>query len=133
MLMGPFKVASMTFYNKADSKLQKVSKTIGAITVIIIAATAVCSWVSSQFQSVVSAQISDFRDESKASDVKHEQATTRLELMMLIEHDPTNKVAIEKMAKYYFVELGGDLYITEKYSGWAAQYGGDISFVIGKD
>ena len=122
-----------TKYDKADRSLQRISKTVGAITAILVAAAAVCSWVSNQFQNAVSSQISDFRHETQEYDLKHEQAVTRLELVFLIEHDPTNKVAIEKMARYYFVDLNGDLYMTEKYSNWAQQYNGDISFVIKGD
>ena len=119
-------------YDKADKKVQRISKSITAIIVIMGAITGACSWVNSQFQEAVASQINEFRDESRAADKRHDQATTRLELMMLIEHDPTNKAAIEKMAKYYFITLDGDLYITQKYSEWAEQYGGDISIIVGE-
>lgn len=122
-----------SLYDKADRKLQRISKTVGAITAILVAAAGVCTWVSHQFQSVVSAQISELTVEIQESDREQNQAITRLELMSLIRNDPTNKAAIEKMARYYFVTLDGDLYATEKYSEWAEQYGGDISIIIGKD
>lgn len=118
-------------YNKADKKVQRIAKTIGAVTAIIIAAMGVCSWVSNQFQSAVSAQIADFRQETQEYDLRHEQAVTRVELMMLMEHDPDNKVAIERMAKYYLVDLSGDRYMEEKYSQWADEHDGDISFLVG--
>ena len=89
------------------------------------------SWVSNKFASAVSEQISGFQEEVKAANSKNEQATTRIELMVLMEHDPENVVAIEKMAKYYFQELNGDLYMTQKYSDWARQYGGDTTIVVG--
>ena len=124
-------MAKESVYDKADKKLQRVSKTIGAIVALIAAATGICTWVSNQFQNAVSAQISDLTSEIRESDEEQVQAITRIELMMLIEHDPENKVAIEKMAKYYFVDLAGNRYMEERYSAWAAEYGGDISFVIG--
>lgn len=118
-------------YDKADKKLQRLAETIGAIVAILGALTGVCSWVSSQFQNAVSDQISGFQDEVRAADKADKQATTRIELMVLMEHDPTNVVAIEKMAKYYFQDLDGDLYMTQKYSDWCKEYGGDATIVVG--
>ena len=119
-----------SLYDKADKKLQRWATTIGAIIVIIGAITAVCSWASSQFANAVSGQISDFQQETREANTKSEQATTRIELMVLMEHDPENVVAIERMATHYFQELNGDLYMTQKYSDWAKKYGGDTSIVV---
>lgn len=119
-----------SLYDETDKKLQKVAGTIGAIAMILGALTGVYSWVSSQFQQVISQQITAFQEEVKESDRENKQAITRVELTILIEHDPTNVAAIEKMAKYYFQDLNGDLYMTQKYSDWARKYGGDISIVV---
>lgn len=118
-------------YDKADKKIKKISGTLSAIAAIIGIAMGACSWVSSQFQNVVSAQISDFRKEVKTSDESQNQAITRLELVNLINNDPTNVVAIEKMGRYYFNELDGDQYMTAMFSNWAKAYGGDASIVVG--
>ena len=129
--MGTSKVSKRgSLYDKTDKKLQKVAGTIGAIAMILGALTGVYSWISSQFQHAISQQISAFQEEVKASDRENKQAITRVELTILIEHDPTNIAAIEKMAKYYFQDLNGDLYMTQKYSDWARKYGGDISIVV---
>ena len=124
-------MAKKSTYDKVDKKLQKWAGTIGSFVVILGAITGACSWINSQFSNAVSAQISDFQNEVRASDKETKQATTRLELMILIEHDPSNVVAIEKMAKYYFQELDGDLYMTQKYSEWAKEHGGDTTIVVG--
>lgn len=126
------KVSLYKKYKNLDEKTQRFAKTISAVVVILSAATGICSWVSSQFQSVVSAQIKELTSEIEVSDKKQNQAITRLELMNLIRNDPTNKAAIEKMARYYFITLDGDLYITERYSQWAEKYGGDISIIVGE-
>lgn len=122
-----------SFYDKADKKLQHISATIGAIIAVFGALTGALSWLQSQFANAVTAQISDFQQEVRDADTRHEQAVTRVELMMLMEHDPENVVAIEQMAKHYFDELKGDKYMTSKYSAWARQYGGDMTIVIGVD
>lgn len=122
-----------SLYDKADKKLHRWAATIGAIIAIIGALTGALSWLQSQFANAVSSQISDFQQETRDADLKHEQAVTRVELMMLMEHDPENVVAIEQMAKHYFGELKGDKYMTSKYSAWAKQYDGDMTIVIGVD
>ena len=50
-------------YIKADKKIQRISKTIGALVVIIGAVASVSTWVSSQFQNAVATQIADLRSE----------------------------------------------------------------------
>ena len=122
-----------SLYDKADKRLHKWAATIGAIIAIIGALTGAVGWLQSQFANAVSSQISDFQQETRDADLRHEQAVTRVELMMLMEHDPENVVAIEQMAKHYFDELKGDKYMTSKYSAWAKQYGGDMTIVIGAD
>ena len=118
-------------YDRTDKKLQRIAGTTGAVMAILGAATGACSWVTNQFQSAIASQISGFQQEVRESTTENKQAITRVELMMLMEHDPENVVAIEQMAKYYFSELGGDKYMTGKYSAWAKKYGGDMTIVIG--
>lgn len=124
-------MAKASAYDKADKKLRKIASTIGAVTVIIGALTGAFSWASSQLANAISSQISEFREETKASDKANKQATTRLELMILMEHDSENIVAIEKMAKYYFQELDGDLYMTQKVSDWCKANNRDCAVIIG--
>lgn len=121
----------VSLLDKMSDRAKKISAVISAVAIIIGAITGVFSWVSSQFSAAVSSQISDFRNEVKASDDAQNQAITRLELMNLMQSDPYNVVAIEKLARYYFGELNGDQYMTGKYSDWAREYGGDTSIVIG--
>lgn len=132
--MENFKVAKTSLgkkYDKADKKLQRIASTIGAIVAISGAIAGICSWVNTQFTNAISSQISGFQDEVRAADKADKQAATRIELMVLMNHDPTNIVAIERMAKYYFQELDGDQYMTKMYSDWAREYGGDTSIVVG--
>lgn len=121
---------SEKLYDKTDKKLQRVAGTIGAMAMILGAITGVFSWVQSAFTSAISGQIEEFRDEVNKSNQEQNQALTRVELTVLMEHDPTNVAAIEKMAKYYFQDLNGDLYMTQKYSDWAKKYGGDITIIV---
>lgn len=120
-------------YIKADKKIQRISKTIGALVVIIGAVASVSTWISNQFQNAVATQIAGLRSEIQFLDKRTDQQITRLELANLIHNQPNNKAEIEKVAKYYFVKLDGDWYMTGLYSTWAKDYDGDVSFIIGKE
>lgn len=120
-----------SFYDIFDKRLQRIAATISAILVIGGALIGTGGWIKDQVTGTISSQINDFRQEVKASDNTQNQAITRLELLSLMQSDPTNVVAIEKLARYYFGELNGDQYMTGKYSDWAREYGGDTSIVIG--
>lgn len=120
-----------TPFDKLSNKFAKIAGFITSVTVIVGALMGAGAWASNQFANAVAGQVQEFRDEVKAANDRQEQAITRVELLMLMEHDPENVVAIEKMARYYFHELGGDLWMTAKYSEWAKQYDGDVSIVIG--
>lgn len=88
--------------------------------------------ISSKIESVeqgVTAQVDALREESQAADKESKLSRTRLELNTLISHDPTNVIEIEKVARYYFIDLGGDWYMSQIYSDWAKEYGGDVTFV----
>lgn len=122
-----------TKIEKAGNKITRIGAVISAVIAIIGAATGICTWVSNQFQSVVSAQIADLKEEMQATDRKTDQQITRLELLNLIHNQPENKAEIEKVARYYFVTLNGDWYATGIYSDWCNEYGGDVSIILGKD
>ena len=120
-----------SFYDIFDKRLQRIAATISAVLVVGGALIGTGGWIKDQVTGTISNQINDFRQEVKASDNTQNQAITRLELLSLMQSDPTNVVAIEKLARYYFGELNGDQYMTGKYSDWAREYGGDTSIVIG--
>lgn len=124
-------MAKRSLYDKFDRKTQKIAGTISAILVIGGAAFGAGAWLNNQVTSAISAQITEFRQEVKASDDKQNQSITRLELMNLIQNDPTNVAGIEKLARYYFGELSGNQYMTGVYSKWCKQYGGDPSIAAG--
>ena len=114
-----------------SDRTNKLASIISAMLVIIGVLTGAISWISNHFTSAISAQIEEFRQEVKASDQRQDQAITRLELMNLIQNDPTNIAGIEKLARYYFSDLNGNQYMSGIYSRWCQEYGGDPSIAIG--
>lgn len=85
-----------------------------------------------EMQTSIAEQVDNLRAESQAADNESKLSRTRLELTTLISHNPTNIVEIEKVARYYFIDLGGDWYMSQIYSDWAREYGGDTEFVTHK-
>lgn len=123
--------AKRSLYDKFDKRAQRIAGTISAIIVIGGALFGVGSWLNDQVTNAIAAQIGDLKTTMQESDKQQNQAITRLELMNLMQTDSDNVVAIEKMAKYYFQELDGDLYMTQKVSDWCAAQHRDCSVLIG--
>lgn len=118
-----------TLYDKTDKKLQRLSKTIGAIVAIVGAFAALANWTSERFSSAVAAQIQEFREEVAESNRKQDLAIMRMELLTLMEHDPDNTVEIEILGKKYF-QAGGNSYMSSMYSRYAREHGLDTSFIV---
>lgn len=132
--MGHFKMAKRVgLFERFDINIRKIAGVVSALAVIIGGLAGISSWASQKFANSVSEQISDFREEVKRSDEEQNKSITRLELMNLIQNDPTNVAAIEKIARYYFHTLNGDWYATQKYSDWCNEYGGDPTIILGAD
>lgn len=125
-------MAKKSLTDKADKSLKKASSIIGAVVAILGTIAGACSWINSQFQQAVSAQISGFQQEVRDNDKINKQSATRTELMILLEHDSNNVIAIERMAKYYFQDLNGDLYMTQKVSDWCNAHHRDCTIIIGE-
>lgn len=120
-----------SFFERFSKKAQLIAGAISAVLIIGGALVGVGGWLKDQITGTISTEITDFRQEVKATEATQNQAITRLELLNLMQSDPTNVLAIEKLARYYFGELNGDQYMTGKYSDWARAYGGDTTIVIG--
>lgn len=128
---------------KWDNTDRWVKRILGAITTIgTIAglATGVVTWTTGQIDrhldskiETLTAKIAELDAKSDTADSKLELSNTRLELTTLIAHNPENVIEIERVARYYFMDLGGDWYMSKIYSDWAREHGGDLSFVVHKE
>lgn len=126
-------------WDNLDKWVKRVLSLISAIGVIAGLFMGMFSWAVGQLDgyldnklSTVTSQIEALQEESRAADKESELSRTRLELQLLISHNPDNTLEIEKVARYYFIDLGGDWYMSGIYSEWARNYGGDTSFVLHK-
>ena len=124
-------MAKRSLYDRFDKRAQRIAGTISAVLVIGGAVFGLGAWLNDQVTNAISVHINDLKSSMQESDKQQNQAITRLELMNLMQTDSDNVVAIEKMAKYYFQELDGDLYMTQKVSDWCASQHRDCSVLIG--
>ena len=104
-----------------------VAVAIGTIGGTLIAAG---NWIISEVSAQSNQRIDQLQSEVNAHQREQQLSVTRMELMILLEHDPDNVVEIEMLAKKYFIDLQGDFYMTNIYSSWAKDHGGDTSFVV---
>lgn len=117
-------------FGKISENLKKISAVISAIGVIIGAFVGVGGWIVNQVNAESSEQIQALEARLDEAHKESQLGITRLELQGLINDTPENRTEIEKLARYYFLELDGDTYMTSMYSKWATEYGGNIEFVL---
>ena len=117
-------------FGKISENLKKISAVISAIGVIIGAFVGVGGWIVNQVNAESNEQIQALEARLDEAHKESQLGITRLELQGLINNTPENRTEIEKLARYYFLELDGDTYMTSMYSKWATEYGGNIEFVL---
>lgn len=110
-------------------RIKDSASLISAVLVIGGALVGAGNWIIKEVSATTNERIDALEAKIDGNQSKNELATTRVELIMLIEHDPNNVVEIEKVAKSYFSN-GGDWYMTSLYSQYAKEYGADTSFVV---
>lgn len=114
--------------NKWDSlneSTQKIATIITSLLVIGGAFFGATNYLENKLDEHISAQTNALK--SELSEVK--LSSTRNELLLMMQSNPTNVLEIERLAKHYFIDMNGNFYMTQKYSDWAKQYGGDTSFM----
>ncbi len=117
-------------FGKISENLKKISAVISAIGVIVGAFVGVGGWIVNQVNAESNEQIQALEARLNEAHKESQLGITRLELQGLINDTPENRAEIEKLARYYFLELHGDTYMTSMYSKWATEYGGNIEIVL---
>ena len=117
-------------FGKISESLKKISAVISAIGVIVGAFVGVGGWIVNQVNAESNEQIQALEARLDEAHKESQLGITRLELQGLINDTPENRAEIEKLARYYFLELHGDTYMTSMYSKWATEYGGNIEIVL---
>lgn len=111
-------------------KVKDFSALISATIVIGGALVAGAKWLVSEINASTNARVDTLESKIDDNYTKNELATTRLELMVLMEHDPENTIEIEKLARHYFSDLKGNSYLTSVFSRWCREYDADCEIVL---
>lgn len=124
---------------KIAVRFERIRKHLDAIAAVVVAIgtlggalVAAGNWIISEVSAQSNQRIDQLQQEVNTRQQQQQLSMTRVELMLLIKHDPTNKVEIEKLARHYFLDLNGNAYMSSLYSSWCAEYGGDISVVVAR-
>ena len=112
------------------SKVKSGAELISAVIVIGGALIGAGSWVIKEVNSSVNNRVDALEQKIDDNHTQQELATTRLELMVLMEHDPNNVVEIEKLARHYFLDLDGDMYLTSVFSKWCTEHGLNCAEIV---
>lgn len=113
-----------------SDKIKKLATIVSALGVIFGAFAGVGNWIITKVNAQSAEQITALEARLDEAHKESQLGITRLELQGLINDTPENRTEIEKLARYYFLELDGDTYMTSMYSKWASEYGGNIEIVL---
>ena len=111
-------------------KVKDISALVSAIIVIGGALIGGGKWLLTEINASTNARVDSLEEKIDSNSTRDELATTRLELMVLMEHDPDNTIEIEKLAKHYFSDLNGNSYLTSVFSKWCHEHDANCEIVI---
>ena len=112
---------------------QKVKDVAGLISAIIVIGGALIGggkWLLTEINASTNTRVDALEKKIDDNYSKDELATTRLELMVLMEHDPENVIEIEKLARHYFLDLKGNSYLTSVFSRWCKEHGVSCAEIV---
>ena len=112
-------------------KVKDVSAFVSAVIAIGAALLGAGQWIVHEVTAVTNNRVDTLEQKIDDNQQTNELATTRLELMMLLDHDPDNVIEIEKLARKYFnPPLNGNTYMTSVISEWCAEHDIDCGTII---
>ena len=111
-------------------KVKDVAALISAIIVIGGALIGGGKWLLAEINASTNARVDALEEKIDDNAEADELATTRLELMVLMQHDPDNVIEIEKLARHYFLQLGGNSYLTSVFSKYCAERGLNCAEIV---
>lgn len=124
--------------SKEKFKLKNVSQKVKDLSAFITAVIAIGAallgagqWIVHEVTASTNNRVDALESKIDDNQQANELATTRLELMMLLDHDPDNIIEIEKLARKYFnPPLNGNTYMTSVISKWCETHGIDCGTII---
>ena len=112
---------------------QKIKDFAALISAIIIIGGAFIGggkWLLTEANASTNARVDALEKKIDDNHISEKAATTRLELMVLIDNDPNNIIEIETLARYYFNDLNGNSYMTSIFSKWCKEHNANCEIVL---
>lgn len=113
-----------------SQKTRDIAAFISAVIVIGGALLGCGKWLLSEINASTNTRVDALEQKIDENRENDELATTRLELMVLMEHDPDNVIEIEKLARHYFLDLKGNSYLTSVFSRYCADHGLNCAEIV---
>lgn len=112
-------------------KVKDASAFISAVIAIGAVLLGAGQWIVHEVTASTNNRVDILEQKIDDNQQTNELATTRLELMMLLDHDPDNVIEIEKLARKYFnPPLNGNTYMTSVISEWCLEHNIDCGTII---
>ena len=111
-------------------KIKDLAALISAAIIIGGALIGCGKWLLTEINASTNARVDALEKKIDDNHANEKAATTRLELMVLIDNDPDNIIEIEKLAKYYFNDLNGNSYMTSMFSKWCKEHNANCEIVL---
>lgn len=116
-------------WEKLSAKTQNIAKFVSAVLVFIGAISSLCGFIQKSVHEVITfetaglqAQIDNNQKKSEELERQILMATSRSEIMNLIQNYPDHIESIKTAGRYYFQDLHGDSYVHAIFYEWCKEY-----------
>ena len=109
-----------------EGKLKPIAAVISALGVIIGGGVAVANYATNKVEEQFETHLAPI--EEQLDNLQLESARTQL--VTLIKHYDGDRKAVMDAAEYYFIGLGGDLYLTSMFKDFADQQGWNVDYIF---
>lgn len=107
---------------QVPEKVKGLAELVSAIIVIGGALIGAGQWIVHEINLSTNTRMDAIEKKIDDNQEANELATTRLELINLIQYDPENIVEITKLGRYYFHDLDGDTWASSVMSKWCVEH-----------
>lgn len=117
----------------ADKWLKRVISIGASLVAIVGAFSATLGWGVNQFYGAVDSRLESVTtiiEDQTQINKEIQLDTMRLQLLFLIEHQGEEAETIMRVGYRYFVELGGDWYMSNLFQHWAEEHDVIVPFEL---
>lgn len=109
-----------------EGRIKPIAAIISALGVIIGGGVAVVNYASNKVEEQFENHLAPIEEQLDGLQLE----SARTQLVTLIKHYDGDRKAVMDAAEYYFVYLGGDLYMTSMFKEFASKQGWDVDYIF---